>query len=134
VIQRGALLLVATLPAGIQDDPNPRHRANYLRMVRADNLFYPDEHIRKIGDQHGFAVINLPEPMQQYAEAHQVFLHGFPNTRLGTGHWNEEGNHVAGILIAERIRQLLDDSASAESARPPEAELPLSGEVPPLGH
>jgi len=118
VTGRGALFLVATLATGIQDDPDPQYRAKYLRMVHSDNLFYPDDHIRALGEQRGFAVLNLPEPMQEYAEAHQVYLHGFPNTHPGTGHWNEEGHRVAGTLIGERIRQLLDNSEAPVQGAP----------------
>ncbi len=114
----GALFLVATAGTGIQDDPNPEFRAKYLRMVHSDNIFYSDDHLRELGQQHGFAVINLPKPMQEYAEVHQVYLHGFPNTTQGTGHWNEEGHRVAGTLIGERIRQLLDDADAAAPTAP----------------
>jgi hypothetical protein len=54
--------------------------------------------------------------MQKYSEAHQVYLHGLPNTVPGRGHWNKEGHRVAGTLISERIRQLLDDNAADASA------------------
>lgn len=114
----GALFLVATLGTGIEDDPNPEFRAKYLRMVRSDNLFYADDHLRELGAQRGFAVLNLPEPMQEYAQARQVYLHGFPNTTPGTGHFNEEGHRVAGTLIGERIRQLLDDSEAPAQVAP----------------
>jgi hypothetical protein len=109
VTAHGARFLVATLATGIQDDPNPEFRAKYMRLVHSDNLFYSDDHLRELGEQRGFAVINLPKPMQEYAEAHQVYLHGFPNSGFGLGHWNVEGHRVAGTLIGERIRQLLDD-------------------------
>ena len=137
VTARGALFLVATIATGIQDDPSPDLRAKYMKMVHSKNLFYPDDHIRDLGAKDGFAVINLPEPMQEYAEAHQVYLHGFSNTILGTGHWNVEGHRVAGTLLGERIRQLLDDSgkpppaanahaASTDTAAPPSANPPAS--------
>jgi hypothetical protein len=122
VTARGALFLVATLATGIQDDPSPDFRARYMKMVHSTNLFYSDDHIRDLGEKNGFAVINLPEPMQKYAEAHKVYLHGFPNTTPGTGHWNVQGHQVAGTLLGERIRQLLDDSyASAPPASKPPA-------------
>jgi hypothetical protein len=41
--------------------------------------------------------------MQKYAEDENVFLHGFKNTELGTGHWNENGHQLAGKLIAGKI-------------------------------
>jgi len=125
VTDHGALFLVATLATGIQDDPNPEIRTKYMQMVGSTNLFYPDDHLYDLGQQHGFAVINLPKPMQEYAQAHQVYLHGFPNTGPGQGHWNVEGHRVAGTLIGERIRQLLDDSDAptepAAAASPPTA-------------
>jgi hypothetical protein len=125
-----ALFLVATLATGIQDDPDSEHRIRFMRMVHSDNLFYPDDHLSQLGQRHGFAVLNLPKPMHLYAEVHQVYLHGFSNTALGVGHWNEEGHRVAGTLIGERIRQLLDDSkapgqpaVTTPSARPPAARV-----------
>jgi len=118
VTDHGALFLVATIATGIQDDPNPEFRAKYMQMVGSNNLFYPDDHIRELGRRHGFAVINLPKPMQEYAEAHRVYLHGFPNTGPGQGHWNVEGHRVAGTLIGERIRQLLDESDAPSESSP----------------
>ncbi len=126
----GALFLVATLATGIQDDPNPKSRGRYMKMVHSDNLFYPDDHIRELGEERGFAVINLPKPMQEYAEAHKVFLHGFANTTPGSGHWNVEGHRVAGSLLSEHIRQLLDDSGAptspASNPPPPRIATPAS--------
>jgi hypothetical protein len=118
VTAHGALFLVATIATGIQDDPKPLFREKYMKLVHSDNLFYPDDRLRELGEKHGFAVLNLPKPMQEYAEAHQVYLHGFANTNLGLGHWNVEGHQVAGTLLGERIRQLLDDSAGPRPAPP----------------
>ena len=130
----GALFLVATLATGIQDDPNPQFRAKYMRMVRSSNLFYADDHLRDLGQAQGFATLNLPKPMQEYAEAHQVYLHGFANTGLGLGHWNDEGHRVAGTLIGERIRQLLDDASAPALPAPaepgPAESTPGTGESP----
>jgi hypothetical protein len=130
----GALFLVATLATGIQDDPNPQFRAKYMRMVRSSNLFYADDHIRDLGRAQGFATLNLPKPMQEYAEAHQVYLHGFANTGLGLGHWNDEGHRVAGTLIGERIRQLLDDASAPAPAESTEGTGESSRNAEHLSH
>jgi hypothetical protein len=131
VTAHGALFLVATFATGIQDDPDHELRIRFMRMVHSENLVYPDDHLRDRGQQRGFAVINLPKPMQEYAEVHQVYLHGFPNTALGTGHWNEDGHRVAGTLLGERIRQLLDQSqSSAPEALAPDAPAASPSAVP----
>ena len=123
----GAIFLVATLSTGIQDDPHADFRAKYMAMVGSTDLFYPDERIAALGAADGFAVLNLPKPMQVYAQAHNVYLHGFPNTTPGTGHWNVTGHRVAGTLIAERIRELL--AGGAPIASPP-AATPIAAPAP----
>jgi hypothetical protein len=109
VADHHARLLVVTLANGIQDDPDPVERQHYTHFVGATDLFRPDDHIRDLGAQNGFAVLNLAPLMQRYAEAHHVYLHGFSNTRPGIGHWNAEGHHEAGELIAQRLIELLQD-------------------------
>ena len=105
-----ARLLVVTLANGIQDDPDPVAREHYRHFVGAEDLFQPDDQIKGLAAQDGFAVLNLAPPMQRYAETHHEFLHGFSNTRPGIGHWNAEGHRVAGELIAHRLIALLHDS------------------------
>jgi hypothetical protein len=125
VADHHARLLVVTLANGIQDDPDAVERQHYLHFVGANDLFRPDDHIRELGARSGFAVLNLAPPMQRYAEAHHVYLHGFSNTRPGIGHWNVEGHREAGELIAQRLIELLQDSqglpstASDTPAAPP---------------
>lgn len=109
VADHNARLLVVTLANGVQDDPDPVAQQHYMHFVGAKDLFRPDDHIRDLGSRSGFEVLNLAPPMQRYAEAHHVYLHGFPNTRPGIGHWNAEGHRIAGELIAERLIELLQD-------------------------
>jgi len=105
-----ALLLVVTLANGIQDDPDRGARDRYAKFVGAVDLFYPDDHIRALGERDGFAVLNLAPAMQRYADETHLHLHGFANTRPGIGHWNANGHRVAGDLIAQRLIELLQPS------------------------
>jgi hypothetical protein len=105
--------LLVTLTNGIQVYPDPSVRAAYMCYLGVSNLFYADQRLRALGDREGFAVLNLGEPMQRWADEHHEFLHGFRNTQAGTGHWNAAGHRVGGTLIAERLLQML--------ARPPGA-------------
>jgi hypothetical protein len=38
-----------------------------------------------------------------HAAANGEHLHGFANTQLGGGHWNERGHALAAELITERL-------------------------------
>jgi hypothetical protein len=114
VKEHGARFLVVTMSNGIQVDPNTRLRASYMKYIGVENLFYPDDHIRELGEHDGFAVLNLARPLQSYADEHHVYLHGFTNTHFGAGHWNTEGHRVAGELIASKVLTLV----SAASAPP----------------
>lgn len=109
VADHHARLLVVTLANGIQDGPDPIARRHYMQFVGAKDLFRPDDHIRNLGARDGFEVLNLAPPMQRYAEAHHLYLHGFRNTRLGLGHWNADGHREAGELIAQRLIELLQN-------------------------
>jgi hypothetical protein len=44
--------------------------------------------------------------MKKYAQEHQVYFHGFSNTAMGTGHWNERGNRFAACLIASKLAEM----------------------------
>jgi hypothetical protein len=102
---RGARFLVATLSNGVQVHPRPEARAAFLARVGANDIFYPDARLKLFGDSEGFPVLTLAPSLQQYAEQHQVFLHGF-DANLGNGHWNSTGHRVAGELLAQKICDL----------------------------
>ncbi len=102
VKSRGAKFLVVTLSSGIQVFPDPAGRQAFLQRLGATDIFYPDNRIKALGDAEGFAVLNLAPLLQQYADEHKVYLHGF-GAQLGSGHWNQEGHRVAGEFIAQKI-------------------------------
>lgn len=98
-----ATFCVVTLSNGIQVHPDPQVRDGFKKQFNIANLMYPDRRVKEIGDEAGFAVFNLAEPMQQLAEERQIYFHGFENTRMGTGHWNAAGHRQAGELMAEFV-------------------------------
>jgi hypothetical protein len=106
----GAQFLVVTATVGRQVYPNPIWRAKREKNIGVTDLLYPDHRIEALGRRNGFPVLDLVPPFQSYADAHHVFLHGFPNTKMGDGHWNEAGHQLAGELIAQRLCDLLDQS------------------------
>ncbi len=105
--QRGVLFVVATGTSAIQIDPDPTVRQAYRDRLGVDELFYPDRRIARLGTRCGFPVVGLAQPMREYAEEHRVYLHGFENTRPGTGHWNAQGHTIAGRVLAECLGKII---------------------------
>ena len=109
----GARFLVVTATVGSQVKPDPIWRAQYAKSLDVRDLFYADARLKELGTRAGLDVLNLAPAFQRYADEHHVYLHGFANTKLGTGHWNEAGHRLAGELIASHLCDLLGSSVSA---------------------
>ena len=107
VKQNGASFYVMTLSNGVQVYPDPVLRREFQQEFGIADLFYPDRRIKEIGDSVGFPVLSLAPIFQVYAERNKVYLHGFKNTKLGIGHWNEFGHRLAGDMLAENLCALL---------------------------
>ena len=105
IISKKKNFVVVTLSNSLQVHPDILYREMMKEKFGINDLFYPDKRIKKLGDDEGFLVINLAERMQKYAEQTNSFLHGFDNTILGEGHWNEQGHKIASEIISEKICQ-----------------------------
>jgi hypothetical protein len=103
---RGAKFVVVTLSNGIQVYPQAAAREAFLRRVGATDIFYPDARIKSFGEREDFPVVALAPELQQYAEQHQTFLHGFGRD-IGNGHWNAGGHRVAGELLAQKLCEII---------------------------
>jgi hypothetical protein len=103
--QHGARFVLAVLSTPGTVYPDPRMRARYEKSLGVNDLFYPEERLQGLGKAYGFPVIALAPQMQKIADETHVFLHGFPNTKPGFGHWNETGHAVAAQLIADALCQ-----------------------------
>ncbi len=99
----GARVLVVTLSNSIQVYPDPRVPEAYARRLGVTDLFAPERRLAQAAERDGYPELNLAPIMARYAQTHHIFLHGFKNTSMGWGHWNEMGHRLAGRLIAERV-------------------------------
>ncbi|HJL14750.1 MAG TPA: SGNH/GDSL hydrolase family protein [Sandaracinaceae bacterium LLY-WYZ-13_1] len=97
----GARFGVVTLSNAPQVDPDPSVRDRVPAGLGVADLDYPDRRIAAVGARAGFDVLTLVPLLRAHAEAERVHLHGFPNTAMGTGHWNATGHRVAGAHIGE---------------------------------
>ncbi len=99
----GATLVVVTLTNGIQVHPDPSVREAFAARFGVADLGYADRRVASVADRLGCRSIVLLDRMASYARQHDVFLHGFENTKPGQGHWNETGHRVAGEIIAAEL-------------------------------
>jgi hypothetical protein len=99
----GARLVVAIVSMAPQVYPDTASRRKIERRIGVQNLFYANRRLVGIGQEFGFPVISLAEPLQQIATDKGIFLHGFKNTVMGYGHWNEAGHRYAAGILSEEI-------------------------------
>jgi hypothetical protein len=99
--------VVASIPTGIQVHPDPDARNRFITSLGIDDLWYPDTRLKALASRQNVDVITLAQRFQSYAERNRVYLHGFENTRLGTGHLNESGHKLVGEALAGYLCEAL---------------------------
>ncbi len=109
----GARLLVVTLSSGIQVHPDPQVRRQFEAAAEGRDVTYPDRRIEAAASRHGIETVLLAPQLRKLAERDKVFFHGFPNTRMGTGHWNAAGHRAAADLAAARLCRRRDAAVAA---------------------
>jgi hypothetical protein len=117
VRSHGAQFWVATLSTGIQVHPDRAVRQTFMKRLGLDSLSYPDDRIRSLAAREGIPVVSLAPVLLRYAESHGQPLHGFRNAVPGFGHWNEEGNRVAGEALAAELCRSLGQRATEAAHR-----------------
>ncbi len=106
---RGAEFVVLMANCGVEVDPQDTAREQLMQRLGVSDLLYPERRMAALGAAHDIPVICLAEAMRAYSQEHQVYLHGFINNGLGTGHWNETGHQVVGELAAAHLTRLWSD-------------------------
>jgi hypothetical protein len=105
VVAGGGRFVVVSIPIGIQAHPDPEVRQRLMGTLHADDFWYPENRMREFATREKVETITLGRAFQAYAEANQTYLYGFRNTRLGTGHLNENGHKLIGESIAKHLCQ-----------------------------
>ncbi|HVF59545.1 MAG TPA: SGNH/GDSL hydrolase family protein [Thermoanaerobaculia bacterium] len=96
----GARFAVVTLTTPIQVDPDAGKRRAFAARLGVRDLFAPERRLAVFARREGFPLLPLAPDLQRHAARTGAYLHGFPNTPPGEGHWNPEGHRVAGNRIA----------------------------------
>lgn len=100
-----ASMLLVTLTNGIQVHPDPQEREKFAASIGADDLLYPDKRIAQLAANESIEFVMLAPPLQAWAQEHGECVHGFADTGLCVGHWNEIGHRVAGTVLAQTLCQ-----------------------------
>lgn len=101
--RQGARFLLVTLTNPGQVSPDPENVLRHAAMLGEKDLFYPERRMRALTARSHMNAVFLAEEFARYARETGVYLHGFANTQLGGGHWNESGHALAAELIAQKL-------------------------------
>lgn len=95
--------LMAMISASLQVHPDQAYRRSVQEALGIEDLLYPERRLRSLATERGFDMVELAPGMQARADRDGVYFHGFANTKMGSGHWNEDGHRLAGQLLSETI-------------------------------
>jgi len=105
--QKDVPAVIAVLSTSLQAYPDEQVRQQICDEFNIDNQFYAVDRLKSWAENRPVSLVDLAAPLQQYANANNVFLHGFENSGLGYGHWNEHGHLEAANVLAKPIGDLL---------------------------
>ncbi len=104
-LRQGARFLLVTLTNPGQVPPDPAAMRRHAQRLGEPDLFYPERRLRALAQREGLDAVFLAEAFARHAAERKVYLHGFANTQLGGGHWNEEGHRLAAVILARHLCQ-----------------------------
>lgn len=99
----GAEFRVVTASTGFQVQPSVEARQQYANWLGVVDLFYPDWRVARLGEKHGFGVLNLAPAMAESASLQGLHYHGFENSRPDVGHWNATGHAAVTDLVTSYL-------------------------------
>jgi hypothetical protein len=99
----GMQYLLVIGASSIQVHPDRRVRSEFEKRLKVNDLFYVERRIGEFAKAQGIDVIPLAYEMQRVADAKGVFFHGFRNTTMGVGHYNENGHRATAQIVARHL-------------------------------
>lgn len=113
VTAAGAKLVVMSVTDGMQVHPKLEVYNQFCQQLGVADLGYAERRMSEFCEQNSIRMLALGEPLRRTAVSENLFLHGFANTKLGTGHWNETGHRLAAQLLSQFIKQQTLQSSDA---------------------
>jgi hypothetical protein len=98
-------LFVFSVSSPVQVHPDLSLRRRIADAFGIDDLFYSERRFGQKCRQAGAGFYPLASNLQEIADNTGESLHGFPNSGLGIGHWNEAGHLAAARLLCDWLVQ-----------------------------
>ncbi len=98
---QGARFALVSLTTPIQVDFDGTKREAFAKALGVPDLDYPDRRLAEAGARLGIDFLPLAPPLRELASAEKIYLHGFPNSAPGEGHWNARGHQEAAREIGK---------------------------------
>lgn len=117
VRDHGAEFLMVIATNGMQVQPDLAARQATMKRLGVDTLLYADLRLQALAERANISVLPLAVPLAAEAEAERVFFHGFKNSGLGAGHWNELGHRRAGEIIFSHMCGSLVSKVNSQGHR-----------------
>lgn len=112
VERHGAEYFLVTLSTGIQVHPDISKKKKFSNKIAVGDLFYPDYRLSEFSSINDINHIMTAPYLSRWSQDNQICLHGFDNSYICEGHWNEVGHKVAGKYISSKICQLSNNKTS----------------------
>lgn len=112
VKEKGADFMVLIVSTGLQVAPDPKSRQDHMKQFKIQNLDYPNQRIKALGERLNMRTLDTVPSLREYAEKNQICVHGFPHNGANCeGHWNLHGHEQVGELLAKHLcEHFLGDS------------------------
>ena len=101
--EHDSLFGVFSVSIAFQVDPDIEHQQERMLELGVTDSLYTDKLISRLD----VPFLALTTYLQEVSQHDQIYIHGFENTELGTGHWNELGHRIAGERISAFLCELL---------------------------
>ena len=103
ILKNNKEFILVSLSTPIQVHPIKKKLDDFKNKNNINDIFYPDKRLNEFSKKNSIKFIQIAQQMRSIAVKDKVFFHGFENTNLGSGHWNETGHEIASKLISEKI-------------------------------
>lgn len=94
---------LASASTGLQVHLDEAQRDAALERLGGSDLFYLEQRLGEFCAREKIRYVPLAPAMQREAVRTRQYFHGFANSAIGVGHWNEAGHAVAGSLLAQAL-------------------------------